>query len=182
MEKKHFTLDEANALIPYLTKSLTELRQVKNQIMSQIEILEEKNIDLENLFKKSDLTLEEQGYRQNLEILGDQINSVIFDIQNKGVLVKDIETGLVDFYANIDDQEVFLCWKLGEPEVEHWHELDSGYPGRKTLFTKEKGGARSTFMILLLRAIWKSRLSRESFSSPLSKIRKKRWPATGAHP
>ncbi|MEX0979285.1 MAG: DUF2203 family protein, partial [Pirellulales bacterium] len=41
--------------------------------------------------------------------------------------------GLVDFPCRMDGRIVFLCWKLGEPEVTHWHELDSGYAGRQSL-------------------------------------------------
>ena len=50
-----------------------------------------------------------------------------------GCLVKDLEAGLVDFYAVQDDEPVFLCWQFGEPSVAHWHALDEGFAGRKPI-------------------------------------------------
>ena len=58
-------------------------------------------------------------------------------IQQHGVLLKDIEQGLVDFYSLSGDRLVFLCWKRDEPEVSHWHSLESGFEGRKRLDTSE---------------------------------------------
>ena len=49
------------------------------------------------------------------------------------VELKDYFTGLIDFPCWMDDREVYLCWRLGEPEVAHWHELDAGFAGRQKL-------------------------------------------------
>ena len=48
-------------------------------------------------------------------------------------MIKDIDRGLIDFPAIIDDREVFLCWELGEDEVAYWHDLEAGYGGREPL-------------------------------------------------
>ena len=48
-----------------------------------------------------------------------------------GVELKDYYTGLVDFPGWMNGHEVYLCWRLGEPEVAHWHELDAGFAGRQ---------------------------------------------------
>jgi hypothetical protein len=50
-----------------------------------------------------------------------------------GVLVKDLDAGLVDFPSLRDGEEVLLCWRLGEDAVEHWHGVDEGFAGRKPL-------------------------------------------------
>lgn len=47
--------------------------------------------------------------------------------------LRDLDSGLVDFPALIDGAEAFLCWKLGEPEVAHWHGPEDGYRGRRPL-------------------------------------------------
>ena len=54
-------------------------------------------------------------------------------LQRLGVLVKDLDTGLLDFPALHEGEEVLLCWQLGEDEVAHWHGLDEGFAGRKPL-------------------------------------------------
>jgi hypothetical protein len=54
-------------------------------------------------------------------------------LQALGVLVKDLDAGLVDFPSLRDGEEVLLCWRLGEDAVEHWHGVDEGFAGRKRL-------------------------------------------------
>ncbi len=54
-------------------------------------------------------------------------------IQRRGCLVKDLERGLLDFYALEGDRLVFLCWQLGEPEVAHWHTLEGGFGQRRPI-------------------------------------------------
>jgi hypothetical protein len=54
-------------------------------------------------------------------------------IQGLGAQVKDLDTGLVDFPARRGDEEVLLCWRLGEPEVAYWHGLEDGFAGRQPL-------------------------------------------------
>jgi hypothetical protein len=48
-----------------------------------------------------------------------------------GVVVKDVNTGLVDFPSQRDGREVFLCWRYGEERVAYWHDLDAGVAGRQ---------------------------------------------------
>ena len=54
-------------------------------------------------------------------------------LERLGVLVKDLDTGLVDFPALHEGEEVLLCWQVGEDEVAHWHGVDEGFAGRKPL-------------------------------------------------
>ena len=137
MEPRYFNLESANELIPFLTDRIQQMQKIKSQILQIVSDLEKKGMQLEELFKKADLSPEEKSRRQILENLGDEINSFMFEVQERGVLLKDIEKGLVDFYAKIAGQDALLCWKLGESEILFWHDLESGFPGRKTLFTKE---------------------------------------------
>jgi hypothetical protein len=54
-------------------------------------------------------------------------------IEQTGCVVKDLETGLVDFPSVVDDEQVYLCWKLGEERIGYWHRMDEGFAGRKPL-------------------------------------------------
>ena len=62
-----------------------------------------------------------------------EVRRLLLTLQEAGIIVRDIERGLIDFPALIDDREVYLCWELGEDEVVWWHELDAGYRGRQSL-------------------------------------------------
>ncbi len=55
------------------------------------------------------------------------------ELSEAGIQVKDLEAGLVDFPHLRQGEEVFLCWKLGEETIGYWHELESGFAGRKLL-------------------------------------------------
>jgi hypothetical protein len=55
------------------------------------------------------------------------------DLENTGVVVKQLDQGLLDFPAKRFEQEIWLCWKDGETEVKFWHEKDSGFMGRKPI-------------------------------------------------
>jgi hypothetical protein len=63
----------------------------------------------------------------------EQVVRCVEELQKLGVLVKDLDEGLVDFPALRGDEEVLLCWRLGEDEVAFWHSVDEGFAGRKPL-------------------------------------------------
>jgi len=62
-----------------------------------------------------------------------EVRRILETLEQAGVVVKDVDRGLVDFPALIEGREVFLCWELGEDEVAYWHELEAGYRGRQPL-------------------------------------------------
>jgi hypothetical protein len=62
------------------------------------------------------------------------------ELAQLGVELKDFFIGLIDFRSMQDGREVYLCWKLGEPDVGHWHELDAGYAGRRPILERAARG------------------------------------------
>jgi len=70
---------------------------------------------------------------QRRAVLARQISEGVRSIHEHGVLVKDLEQGLIDFYALSGDRLIFLCWQLGEAEIAHWHTLEGGFAGRQPL-------------------------------------------------
>jgi len=54
-------------------------------------------------------------------------------LENKGIIIKDLDEGLIDFLSFIDNREVFLCWKAGEKSIEHFHEIHDGFTGRRSI-------------------------------------------------
>ncbi|MDA2913848.1 DUF2203 domain-containing protein [Acidobacteriia bacterium AH_259_A11_L15] len=54
-------------------------------------------------------------------------------MEQTGCIVKDLDMGLIDFLSIVNDEQVYLCWKRGEPSIRYWHRLDEGFAGRKPL-------------------------------------------------
>ena len=121
---KHYTREEARALLPQVRKWLEQLNRLRK--------------DLERYDKRLG-GLTEQGH----DIGGDTVNSwiralaemqeVLSEFQRRRIFVKDLERGLVDFPAIMGGKEVFLCWEQDEEDIEFWHELDTGFGGRERL-------------------------------------------------
>jgi len=62
------------------------------------------------------------------------------ELKNLGVELKDYYTGLIDFPCWMNNHEVYLCWRLGEPDVAHWHEIEAGFAGRQKLLVDATNG------------------------------------------
>lgn len=61
------------------------------------------------------------------------IREALGKIEQAGCVVKDLDVGLVDFPSVVNDEQVYLCWKLGEERIRYWHRMDEGFAGRKPL-------------------------------------------------
>jgi hypothetical protein len=66
-------------------------------------------------------------------VIAAEVDRFVRELTSLGVQLKDYETGLVDFPAERDGRPVYLCWRLGEPSVQFWHEIDAGFVGRRPL-------------------------------------------------
>jgi hypothetical protein len=130
---KTFTLEEAQSLLPVvesLLKRAIEGKQSAEQIEADLNDLARRiylsggmRVDTSSVAKKR---TEVEGHVQ-------RVRESVAEIDSIGVQVKDLGTGLIDFPCRIDDQVVLLCWRLGEPAIEHWHTVDSGFQGRQPL-------------------------------------------------
>ena len=63
----------------------------------------------------------------------ERINRYLQELEGIGCVFKGFDAGLVDFYSLRDDRPIFLCWRLGEDRITHWHETDSGFSGRQPI-------------------------------------------------
>lgn len=71
--------------------------------------------------------------RGELEQLAEQASAAVHELDDLGVVVKDLDLGLLDFPAVREGEEVELCWQVGEDAVAYWHPLEAGYRGRKPI-------------------------------------------------
>ena len=67
-----------------------------------------------------------------------QFYGAIAELEQTGVMIKDIDQGLLDFPSKRFEEEIWLCWKEGETEIKFWHEIDSGFNGRKPITVSDE--------------------------------------------
>jgi hypothetical protein len=122
--EKHYTREEARALLPQIRQWLVKLNHLRQEL---------------DKFDKRLSGLTEQGN----DIGGATVNSwirtladmqeILAEFQRREIFIKDLSRGLLDFPAIIGNKEVFLCWEQDEDDVEFWHDLDTGFGGRERL-------------------------------------------------
>jgi hypothetical protein len=124
-EKKIYTLEEANALVPKLLSDVPVIQNLNRLLIEDFP-------DVENARQNAKLN---GGSMQGGAYLGVamRFSAMCQDLQSKGCILKGIEQGLVDFYSIRDGREVFLCWKHPEKEIKHWHDIDTGFSGRQAI-------------------------------------------------
>lgn len=123
--QKHFTLEEARALLP-------ELRSIFQDAHRRRDIVLQTDTELGEDLKQTGADV---GGEKVSGLLMDmlQLNVQLRRLQDMGVQIKDFERGLIDFPHIRDGREVFLCWELNEDDIEFWHDIDSGYASRERL-------------------------------------------------
>ena len=121
---KHYTREEANALLPDIRRWLQRLQQSQQAVGSF-----EKRLG--GMVSQGDDVGGEQ-VNQYVKTLAD-IKEVLDEFQSREIFVKDASRGLIDFPAIIGGKEVFLCWEQDEEAVEFWHDLETGFAGRERL-------------------------------------------------
>jgi len=139
-----FTLREAEELLPSVERWLREAIESKknaaeaeahlNAMLLRIHVFGGIQVDVPRAAElKTAKEKSEEHLRQALE-----------EFENNGVVVKDLDIGLIDFPTLFDGEEVYLCWKLGETGIGFWHHTTEGYAGRKQIdgdfLERHKGG------------------------------------------
>lgn len=124
VHERHFSRREANALLPRLKPLLRQLRDAKEELTDP---------EAHELLSEAAPANGggEPGQRIGAAFL--EVRRMLEALAEAGIVLRDIDRGLVDFPAMHEDSEVYLCWELGEDEVAFWHDLDSGYRGRRPL-------------------------------------------------
>jgi hypothetical protein len=121
---KHYTREEARALLPRIQIWLKELAGLRGDFENQEQAL----AGIMNPGEDIGGPLVNRCLRTMAEI-----RTVLMEFQSREILVKDLDRGLIDFPSILGGKEIFLCWELGEDDVEFWHNLDDGYAGREKL-------------------------------------------------
>lgn len=133
MKKKHFTLQEAQNLLPVVESLVRTAIEAKRTID-----------EIEEEFRKTNHTVFLRGGMQ-LDIVAlsrrraesdkaiQRVKDAMAEIESIGAQVKDLDIGLVDFPCLVEGTTLLLCWKLGEERITHWHGTSEGFAGRKPI-------------------------------------------------
>ena len=134
-----YDLDRANARLPQLRETLLGLQSMREELIS----LRDRIVDINapalagGPATMAARSLEVRGETQRLQMrmqgLVDQMQAAVVQIDDWGIQLREIQTGLVDFPALISGRPVWLCWRLTEERVEWWHEMTAGFEGRQRI-------------------------------------------------
>ncbi len=130
---RFFTLEEANALVPSLQIEFGRIARARAEIGPVIAALGGADASMSILQHEGESPPGQEGEAARLRALAAEITEAVERVNDLGCLVKDVDTGLVDFYALQDGDPVFLCWQFGEPGISTWHGLEEGFAGRKPI-------------------------------------------------
>ena len=122
-----FSLDEAERTLPLVKRIVVDLQNEYALWRAAVG-----EFELASAGSRIDgpAAAEVVAAEREVQALAERVAQLLDELESIGCIMKGIEAGLVDFYALRDDRLVFLCWRLGEERITHWHDLDTGVDGR----------------------------------------------------
>lgn len=125
LKLKYFTVEEAEALLPKISEILRSALETKIRVEIKVEEWRRAH--------ETATEADEAVFRGQVDFLAARLEDQLSEITEFGAIPKDLDSGLVDFPARVDGREGYLCWKLDESRITHWHGLTEGFGGRKPL-------------------------------------------------
>jgi hypothetical protein len=137
-DRKSFTVEQANALLPLVRAITADIVELSGNMVDR-----RRRLNLLRSDRRSDThdIYSEELAQVDRDLEADRARLFEFaaELRELGVELKDAVGGLVDFPTKIEGRPAYLCWKVGEADVAHWHECDAGFAGRKPLAPVEVG-------------------------------------------
>jgi hypothetical protein len=130
---RRFTFAEAQNLIPQVDTLLREAVSLKSDYQeaeSVIQAMAQRVSMMGGMMVDRDQAIDARNRR---DAAASKLRAAIEQVQEFGCVIKDLDTGLIDFPTLLRGVEVYLCWKLGEPKIAFWHGVDEGFRGRKVI-------------------------------------------------
>ncbi|MFO0948352.1 MAG: DUF2203 domain-containing protein [Planctomycetota bacterium] len=130
--RKLFTVEEANRMLPLVRRIVADITSTYQKLVAKHERFRDLapngsvGVDSPQWDKLADM-------RDELEADQESLLAFAKELSDLGVELKGEADGLVDFPALRDGRVVYLCWKQGEPNVGHWHEIADGFRGRQPI-------------------------------------------------
>ena len=124
-----FTVDQANRTLPLVRKIVEDI--VREHRRWQEAIVELDRMGSGPQVAQADPRVE--ALERKIQGIAREIDAFQVELEAIGIQLKDRRVGLIDFPSELDGRPVLLCWQLGEPSVQFWHDVDSGFAGRQPL-------------------------------------------------
>ena len=132
MPERTFTLAEADALVPWLEQRFAAMQPLRDALAESQEtllaLLQRRRSNGHSSSESEIAAAQDEAAR-----LTGRLQEAVAEITRRGILVRDIGRGLVDFPSWRDGAVVYLCWQRGEPAIAWWHPTDTGFGGRQRL-------------------------------------------------
>jgi hypothetical protein len=122
---QYFTIQEAN-----------EALQIIRPLMDEVQVIRQKILENQpEAWPAIEKSAGNGGNRTLSNLVKDfeKLDALVHQIQDTGAQIKDINTGLLDFSAQKNGREVYLCWQHGEDDIQYWHEIEAGIAGRQPI-------------------------------------------------
>jgi hypothetical protein len=123
--KRFFTLQEARAALQTIRPWVAEILDIRRSIL-------ESRPEVWPVIEKSMGNGGSQA-ASRLVVGFERLEALVERIRELGVLIKDVNTGLLDFPSLRDGRQVYLCWRYGEDDIRYWHDVDAGFAGRQPI-------------------------------------------------
>jgi hypothetical protein len=122
---RYFTLQEANQALTVIRPLMDEIQDIRQGILAR----------QPDVWPVVERAAGNGGSPAASKMVREfeRLDALVHQVQDTGVLFKDINLGLLDFSALKDGREVYLCWKYGEQDIAFWHEIEAGYAGRQPI-------------------------------------------------
>jgi hypothetical protein len=130
---KHFTLAEAESLLPRMGQLMREATTMKSAFVDAERVLRAHS---ERVMLMGGMVVDREeirAARTRRDSVAARLRAALESIQETGCVVKDLDIGLLDFPTLYRGREVYLCWKLGEADIAFWHGVEEGFAGRKPI-------------------------------------------------
>ncbi|MDE2823082.1 MAG: DUF2203 domain-containing protein [Chloroflexota bacterium] len=132
MADRHYTHEEAEGALPWVRDAIDAMR------VATLELLDARtklSALLETIRSNGGSTHDEEVHdlRSRVEKSTESLRQPLEEFENREIIIRDLQRGLIDFPALRDGREIYLCWLYGEDRIDFWHELDTGFAGRQPL-------------------------------------------------
>jgi len=134
-----FSLEEVNSLVPELTRIVGAQLDLRAKIETMLDELAELTGQRGDVTPRAADSPDVRKQKREVARAVDAYQQGWSQVEGLGGVLKDPREGLVDFYGKVGERLVWLCWKFGEKRIDHYHQLDEGFSGRKRI---EESGRR----------------------------------------
>ena len=125
-----FTLEEAERTLPLVRRIVADLVDAYPGWRAGVARYEALGLEAR---PESGETAEMLAVRDEVASLAERIDGYLRELDRIGCVFKGFDAGLVDFRSLREDRPVYLCWRLGEERITHWHDIDGGFDGRQPI-------------------------------------------------